>query len=123
MPSAECLRSWLYSSIQAATAARACAFVANFSRDRSSNSKVECQDSMTALSSADPGLPMDWEMESRWQACRNRVAVYSLPWSVLSRFRLNSDKGYTAWRSYSQMLRWGRMSRHNMLGLERLSSG
>jgi len=23
---------------------------------------------MTALSSADPGRPIDWEMDSRWQA-------------------------------------------------------
>jgi hypothetical protein len=50
--------------------------------ERSSNSKVECQDSMTALSSADPGRPIDWEMPSRAQACRTRPAVYSLPWSV-----------------------------------------
>jgi len=33
---------------------------------------VECQDSMTALSRADLGLPMDWEIPIRWQACRNR---------------------------------------------------
>jgi len=35
-----------------------------------------------ALSSADPGRPIDWQMESRWQAARNASAVYSLPWSV-----------------------------------------
>ena len=35
---------------------------------------------MTALSSADPGLPIDWETPSRWQACRTRAAVYSLPY-------------------------------------------
>jgi len=29
------------------------------------------------LSSADPGRPIDWETESRWQAARNRPAVYS----------------------------------------------
>jgi hypothetical protein len=46
----------LYSSIQAATRARARALVAKCSTRRSSNSRVECQDSMTALSSADPGL-------------------------------------------------------------------
>jgi len=34
------------------------------------------QDSMTALSSADPGLPIDWLTESRRQAARNRPAVY-----------------------------------------------
>jgi hypothetical protein len=58
---------------------------------RSSNSSVECQDSMTALSSADPGRPIDWETDSRSQASRNRPAVYSLPWSVLNRIRFNSD--------------------------------
>jgi hypothetical protein len=35
-----------------------------------------------ALSSADPGRPIDWEMDSRVQAARNSRAVYSLPWSV-----------------------------------------
>jgi len=30
---------------------------------------------MTALSSADPGLPSDWRMESRWQAARKAPAV------------------------------------------------
>ena len=35
---------------------------------------------MTALSSADPGRPIDWEMDSRWQAARKAAAVYSLPW-------------------------------------------
>ena len=46
---------------------------------------------MTALSSAEPGLPIDWRMPSRPQALRNRAAVYSLPWSLLNRFRFNSD--------------------------------
>ena len=41
---------WLYSWIQAGTLARAAALVANCSTERSSNSRVECQDSMTALS-------------------------------------------------------------------------
>src|SRR6478736_2955788 len=45
----ECLRSRLYSSIQAATRARACALVAKCSSPRSSNSSVLCQLSMTAL--------------------------------------------------------------------------
>ena len=40
-----------------ATLARAAALVVKCSRRRSSNSKVECHDSMTALSSADPGGP------------------------------------------------------------------
>jgi hypothetical protein len=34
---------------------------------------------MTALSSAEPGRPMDWRIPSRWHAARNRPAVYSLP--------------------------------------------
>jgi hypothetical protein len=67
--------AWWTTTGAAATAA----LVAKCSRRRSSNSKVECQASMTALSSADPGRPIDWEMDSRWQACRNRPAVYSLP--------------------------------------------
>ena len=37
---------------------------------------------MTALSSADPGLPVDWQAPSRWQAARKAPAVYSLPRSV-----------------------------------------
>ena len=82
---------WLYSWIHAGTLARAWALVANCSTERSSNSRVECQDSMTALSSADPGLPIDWQAPSRWQAARKAPAVYSLPRSVLSRTRLNTD--------------------------------
>ena len=35
------------------------------------------QDSMTALSSAEPGRPMDWRMPSRAQAERTIPAVYS----------------------------------------------
>jgi hypothetical protein len=50
--------------------------------ERSSNSRVECQDSMTALSSAELGRPIDWRMPSPTQAWRTRAAVYSLPWSV-----------------------------------------
>ena len=61
---------------------RASALVAKCSRRRSSNSTVECQDSITALSSADPGRPIDWRMPSRSQAVRVSPAVYSLPWSV-----------------------------------------
>jgi hypothetical protein len=34
------------------------------------------------LSSADPGRPMDWVTESRWQAAGKDRAVYSLPWPV-----------------------------------------
>jgi hypothetical protein len=50
MPSAECRRLVLWSSIQALTRARAAALVVKCSTARSSNSKVECQDSITALS-------------------------------------------------------------------------
>ena len=70
---------------------RAAALVVNLCRDRSSNSSVECQDSITALSSAEPGRPIDWAMPSRSQAARKLRAVYSLPWSVLNRIRFNSD--------------------------------
>jgi hypothetical protein len=65
-------------SIQAATAVRACALVAKRCSRRSSNSTVECQDSITALSSADPGRPIDWRMLNRSQAARTSPAVYSL---------------------------------------------
>ena len=75
-----CLRSRLYSSIQAATRARAWALVAKRSRERSSNSRVLCQLSMTALSRAEPTLPIDCLMPSRPQAARKVLAVYSLPW-------------------------------------------
>jgi hypothetical protein len=70
MAQAECRRRVLQPSIQAATLAPACALVAECSMRRSSNSRVECQDSMAALSSADSSLPMDWQMESRSQAAR-----------------------------------------------------
>jgi hypothetical protein len=79
MPQDECRRAVLYSSIQAATLARACALVAKCSMRRSSNSTVECHDSMTALSSAEPTRPIDWQMPSRSHAARNAAAVYSLP--------------------------------------------
>ena len=51
--------------------------VAKRSRARSSNSSVQCQDSMTALSRADPTLPIDCLMSSRLQAARKVLAVYS----------------------------------------------
>jgi hypothetical protein len=44
-----------------------------------SRTSVECHDSMTALSSADPARPIDWWIPSRAQAARNIPAVYSLP--------------------------------------------
>jgi hypothetical protein len=49
---------------------------------RSSNSNVECQLSMTALSSAEPALPIDCLTPTRPQAAWKFLAVYSLPWSV-----------------------------------------
>src|SRR4051794_21937403 len=78
MPQAECLRSRLYSSIQAATRARATVLVGKCSRRRSSNSSVECHDSMTALSRADPTRPIDCWMPIRVHAARKIRAVYSL---------------------------------------------
>jgi hypothetical protein len=82
IPIEECRRSWLYSSIQTASRARAWALVAKRSRLRSSNSTVECQLSMTELSSADPTRPIDWVTPSRPQAARKSPAVYSDPWSL-----------------------------------------
>jgi transposase InsO family protein len=57
-------------------------------------------DSTAALSRADPTLPIDWVMPIRAHAARKSAATYSLPWSLLSGFPLNSDKGcqYTALR-------------------------
>lgn len=48
MPSEECRRSWLYSSIQTGMTARASALVAKWCSRRSSNSTVECQLSVAA---------------------------------------------------------------------------
>jgi len=73
----------LYSSTHRAIRARACALVAKCSSERNSNSSVECQDSMAALSRADPGLPIDGRIPSRSQAARTVPEVLpSLPWSV-----------------------------------------
>jgi hypothetical protein len=82
MPSEEWRRSWLYSSIHAATRTRAWALVAKCSSSRNSNSTVECQLSMTALSSAEPARPIDWVIPTRAQAAWKFLAVYSLPWSM-----------------------------------------
>ena len=68
IPIAECRRMVLYSSIQAATLVLARDLAGKSSTERSSNSSVEWNDSMTALSSAEPGLPIDWRMPSRSQA-------------------------------------------------------
>lgn len=48
--------------LRLAATALASALAANFRARRSSNSRVKCQASMTALSRADPGLPTDWRM-------------------------------------------------------------
>ncbi len=69
----------LYSSIQAATLVLATDLAGKSSRALSSDSRVEWNDSMTALSSAGPGRPMDWRIPSRSHARRKRPAVYSLP--------------------------------------------
>ena len=68
IPSEECRRSWLYSSIQVATRVRAWSLVAKCSSWRSSNSTVECQLSVTALSSAEPARPIDCLIPTRAQA-------------------------------------------------------
>jgi len=62
IPIEECRRMVLYSSIQAATLVLAAAIVGKSSRERSSNSSVEWNDSITALSRAEPGRPIDWRM-------------------------------------------------------------
>ena len=72
-----CLRTRLKASIQAATRARACALVAKRYRPRSSNSSVECHDSITALLRADPTLPIDCLMPTRSQAARKILAGLS----------------------------------------------
>jgi hypothetical protein len=54
---------------------------------------VECHDSIAALSSADATRPMDWVTPIRSQAARKSPAVYSEPWSALSRIRVSSDHG------------------------------
>ena len=65
---------------------------------------------MTALSSADPGRPIDWETDSRVQAARNKPAVYSLPWSVLSRILLNSDYAEVAVKPRNRGLAWSEVA-------------
>jgi transposase InsO family protein len=54
---------------------------------------------------------MDWVTPAQRHACTNRLAVYSLPWSLLSRIRLNSDRGcqYTS----AQLARFAR--EHNLI--------
>jgi hypothetical protein len=59
------------------TLARVAALVGKYSRERSSNSRVECQDSMPSLSSAEQGLPIDCRIPGRPQAPRTVPEVYS----------------------------------------------
>ena len=82
MPLVECLLSLLYSSIQVATEWRACSRVAKWLPRNNSHSRVELNASLTALSSAEPVRPMDWVTPALRHASTNRLAVYSLPWSV-----------------------------------------
>src|SRR3954451_15841491 len=60
-----------------ATAARDSARVVKWCIDRSSNSSVECHDSITLLSRADPTRPIDCRIPVRIQAARKVWAVYS----------------------------------------------
>jgi hypothetical protein len=64
------------SSIQVATRRRAWAFVVKCSSSRSSNSTVECQLSMTALSSAEPARPIDCWIATRPQAAWKFSSVF-----------------------------------------------
>jgi hypothetical protein len=73
MPHAQCRRCRLSSSIQAGTRVRAAALVAKVSRERSSTVRVECHASITALSRADPGRPIDGRIRRRPQAARIEV--------------------------------------------------
>ena len=74
--------SVLYPSIQIATAWRACSRVVKWLGCNNSHSRVELNASLTALSSAEPVRPMDWVTPAQRHACTNKLAVYSLPWSV-----------------------------------------
>jgi hypothetical protein len=72
MPSAEWRRWELSFSTQAATLWRAWVRLVKRRRRRSSNSSVECQPSMAALSNADPGRPMDWRTRGDRRRCGRR---------------------------------------------------
>jgi len=73
MPLVECLLSVLYSSMNAATSRRACSRVAKCRRLSSSNCRVELNDSLTALSRAEPVRPMDWVTPALRHAVTNRL--------------------------------------------------
>src|SRR6266542_2373087 len=79
MPRAECRRSRLYSSIQAATRVRAVALVAKDSRARSSNSRVECQASRAALASSASWCSDRANPTTRREKMSNTDARCSLP--------------------------------------------
>jgi hypothetical protein len=73
MPLVECLLSVLYSSMNAATSHLAWARVRKCRR--SNNSRVALNDSLTALSRADPVRPMEWVTPALRHAVRNRLPV------------------------------------------------
>ena len=81
----------LYSCSQATTAGRAWSWVANLFRDNNSNSSVEWNDSLTALSSADPVRPIDWVIPAPAHTFVSCPPVNSPPWSELNRIRVSSD--------------------------------
>ena len=76
-----------------------------------SHSRVELNDSATALSRADPVRPIDWVMPASRQAWANSSPVYSPPWSKLSRIRLNTDRGCQ--NTSAQLARYAR--EHNLI--------
>jgi transposase InsO family protein len=78
IPHALCRRRGLYhSSIQRATRRRASARVAKQCLRSSSISRVEKNDSATALSNALPTRPIDWVISSAAHASANASAVYT----------------------------------------------
>jgi hypothetical protein len=66
--------------------------VGKCSARRSSNSRVECQDSITALPSAEPGRPMDWVMSSRSHAARNTGRSTRRPARCESAYAHSADR-------------------------------
>ena len=70
---------WLYSWIQVASRRRAWTLVVKCSSWRSSNSRVECRLSITALSSAVPTRPLNWVTPQRAQ---RHCCVEGLGWGA-----------------------------------------
>jgi hypothetical protein len=60
--------------------------------------QVDCQDSMIALSSADPGLPIDWAMPSQPQTWRTVTDTVCQPMSSCPCYRLSPGKTFRQWR-------------------------